>query len=335
MSAPAAPRIGLTLGDPAGVGPELILRALGDERLREEIAPVVYGSEALLRRVAAAAGLPWPPRWRTVPSGRALPAAAAGEVLLVDTPPPGEIVPGRAQALCGRLAYDWIASAVRAALAGEIAAVVTAPICKAALHAASIPYPGHTEMLAALTGVAPATMLFWSPQLAVGLATIHMALAEAPRHIVTSHVLEVIRRVEAAMRTASRPAPRIGVLGLNPHAGEDGLFGDEERRAIAPAIAAARAAGLAVEGPLVPDTAFRAGARGRYDAFVAMYHDQGLIPFKLLAFDEGVNVTLGLPIIRTSPDHGTAFDIAWQGRASPASLLAAIRRARAMAVFGW
>ncbi|MDD5705160.1 MAG: 4-hydroxythreonine-4-phosphate dehydrogenase PdxA [Kiritimatiellae bacterium] len=325
------PSIGITMGDPAGVGPELVLRALHDPEVRATVHPVIYGSRSLLRRVAAAASLPWPQGLRTVAAGAARPAAKATVPWLYDTPVSEPIEPGRAQASCGRLAAGWIEAAVCDALAGRLAAVVTAPICKAALHAAGINYPGHTEMLAALTGRKEVGMFFWSPRLAVGLATIHIALEDVAPRLTLELVLATIRRVAAAMRSAALPSPRIGVLALNPHAGEDGLFGDTEARVIAPAIAAARSEGIAATGPLVPDTAFRREALARFDAFVAMYHDQGLIPFKLLAFEEGVNVTLGLPIIRTSPDHGTAFDIAWQGQASPASLIAAIRRARDMA----
>jgi 4-hydroxythreonine-4-phosphate dehydrogenase len=330
MSIDVRPRLALTLGDPAGIGPELVLRALNDPEVRATTRPVVHGSEALLRRVAAAAAIPWPAGLSVVAAEGPRPAAGSADALLLDTPVPAEIVPGKVQPVCGRLAHAWVRAAVGDVLEGRAGALVTAPICKAAWHAAGIAFPGHTELLVALTGAREASMMFWSPRLVVGLATIHLAISEVTPRLTAALVLGTIRRVAGALRSASRPQPRLGVLALNPHAGEGGLFGDAERRIIAPAIAAARTEGIDACGPLVPDTAFREETRRQFDALVAMYHDQGLIPFKMLAFDEGVNVTLGLPVVRTSPDHGTAFDIAWQGRASPASLLAAIRLARDM-----
>lgn len=324
----AAPCLGITLGDPAGVGPELVLRLLADAETRDTVRLVVYGSAGLLRQVAQQTGLAWPAELCVVAAAdpRGIPGGRAP--VLIDTPVDQPIMPGRVQTHCGRLACDWIAAAVRDARQGRIDAIVTAPICKAAIHAAGVHFPGHTEMLAELTASREVRMFFWSPRLAVGLVTIHIPLSEVASRITMERVLGTIRPVAGALRTAACPRPRIGVLGLNPHAGEGGLFGDAEQTAILPAIQAACAEGLDVVGPLVPDTVFRDGTRQTFDAFVAMYHDQGLIPFKMLAFEDGVNVTLGLPFCRTSPDHGTAFDIAWQGRASPASLLSAVRYAR-------
>ena len=321
------PVLGVTLGDPAGVGPELVLRLLGEPAQYAGVRLVVYGSAGLLREVACATGIPWPAHLVVVPAAdpQLLPPGTAP--VLIDTPIAGVVQPGRAQAECGRLSGEWIAAAVRDVRRGLPGAIVTAPICKAAWQAASINFPGHTEMLARLTGTQEVRMFFWSPGLAVGLVTIHVALSAVRGLLTTERVLETIRLVAATVRTSRVPSPRIGVLGLNPHAGEGGLFGDAEETVISPAIAAARGEGIEAVGPLVPDTAFRENARCNYHAFVAMYHDQGLIPFKMLAFDEGVNVTLGLPFCRTSPDHGTAFDIAWQGRASPSSLFAAVRYA--------
>ncbi len=326
------PRIGITLGDAAGIGPELVLRALNNRELRAEVRPVVYGSAELLQRISTASGIAWPEALKLQSPENPIECNDPSVAILVDSPTPDSLVPGKPQAICGRLAANWIKAAVRDALAKRLDAIVTAPICKAALHAAGMDYPGHTEMLADLTGCRDASMFFWSPRLAVGLVTIHEAISNIPPLISRERVLVTIRRVAAAMRTAQCPCPRIGVIGLNPHAGENGLFGDEESRCIAPAIAAARGEGILASGPLVPDTVFCALETKPYDAYVAMYHDQGLIPFKLLSFDEGVNITLGLPLIRTSPDHGTAFDLAWQGKASPSSLLAALRRARDMAL---
>jgi 4-hydroxythreonine-4-phosphate dehydrogenase len=329
VGGPAAPPpcIGITLGDPAGIGPELVLRVLAQPVAHADARLVVYGSATVLRQVARQAGLTWPVALDIIPAGPLQAPPSGPRAVLLDTPPAAPILPGQVQAHGGRLACDWIEAAVRDAQRGMIDALVTAPICKAAIHAAGVVYPGHTEMLADLTGTRHPLMFFWSPSLAVGLVTIHRALAEVTSLISTSAVLGTIRQVALAMSRPDRPRPRIGVLALNPHAGEGGLFGTAEQTAIAPAIQAARSAGIDACGPLIPDIAFCDGSRRGIDAFVAMYHDQGLIPFKMLAFDQGVNVTLGLPFCRTSPDHGTAFDIAWQGRARDASLRAAIRYA--------
>jgi 4-hydroxythreonine-4-phosphate dehydrogenase len=321
------PRLGLTLGDPSGVGPELVLRALSDPSVSECCDATVYGDAALLARVAQVSGVAWPAglapeRVRQADRG-------AGTDL-------STIAPGRVQAAAGRLALGWIEAAVRGALAGEIDGIVTGPVNTAALHLAGCHFPGHTEMLASLAGARATAMMFWSPRLVVTLATIHAALADVPRLLTAEAVGNAIRLTARALAHPGGPSPRIGVLALNPHAGEGGLFGDEETRIVAPAIAAARAAeGIDAHGPLVPDTAFvwlGAGTPAPFDAWVALYHDQGLIPFKAAAFDQGVNVTLGLPFVRTSPDHGTAFDLAWKGTASPASFISAIRCAARLAV---
>ena len=322
------PRLGITLGDPAGIGPELVLQALAAPAWRSQGQVVVYGNAALLRRVARSASIAWPEKLQVVPPYAPLPPAdQTPSHVLVDFPfaEAETVEPGRVQACCGRMAATWIEAAARDALAGRIDAMVTAPVNKEALHLAGIPYPGHTEMLAALSGATqPAVMLFWSPRLIVSLATIHVPLAEVPRLLTVPGLLATIRQTAQVCARFGRGDHPIAVLALNPHAGEHGLFGCEEEAVIAPAIAAARQEGLAVVGPLVPDTAFGEEARSRYAAYVALYHDQGLIPFKMQAFADGVNVTLGLPLIRTSPDHGTAFDRAWKGTASPTSLLSAM-----------
>ena len=331
---PHAPRIGITLGDPAGIGPELALRLLAGPEWRSRVRPVIYGSAVLLRRVAQAIRVPWPADLQVLPS------AGPGDVLfnastpvLLDFPFPeaATLTSGRVQAACGRMAATWIECAARDALAGRIDGMVTGPISKQAIHLAGIPHPGHTEMLAALTRATRTAMLFWSPELLVSLATIHLPLTDVPAVLTRERVLATIRlTAEACVRFGRTNLP-IGVLALNPHAGENGLFGNEEAQVILPAITAAVAEGFSVVGPLVPDTAFVAKRRAAHAAYVAMYHDQGLIPFKMLAFAEGVNVTLGLPIVRTSPDHGTAFDIAWQGTADPSSFFAAIHCAAMLA----
>jgi 4-hydroxythreonine-4-phosphate dehydrogenase len=328
-------RIALTLGDPAGIGPELILRACADRQALPPVDLLVYGNVAILRRVSDASGIPFPEASFFVlspaelASGRLPPRGMNG---LVDFPfaEAGGLSPGKVQACCGRMAAAWISAAAADVLHGKADAVVTAPINKEALHAAGVPFPGHTEMLASLTGAASPCMAFDSPKLFISLATIHEAIRDVPRLLTSGRIARVIRLTAAACGKRAGRKPRVGVLALNPHAGEHGLFGDEEARAIGPAIAACRAEGLDVSGPLVPDTAFTwllAGRPAPFDGYVAMYHDQALILFKAAAFDSGVNVTLGLPIVRTSPDHGTAFDIAWRGKASPASLLSAIRLA--------
>ena len=304
------PSIAITMGDPAGVGPELCLRALVEPAVLEQAAPVVYGDLGVLRRVAETCGLP-PPGAANVVDLAALDAR--------------EVRPGEVQAVCGRAAAEYIRAAVDAALAGRVRAIVTAPIHKEALRMAGVPYPGHTEMLAALTGAQRHCMMMASARIVVSLATTHVPLDDVPRRLSTRGILDAIELTADAMeRILGRP-PRLAVCALNPHAGEHGLFGHEERDVIQPAIDTARANGLTVEGPLPPDTAFLPARQRSVDAYVVMYHDQGLIPFKMLAFDDGVNVTLGLPIVRTSVDHGTAFDIAWRGTASARSLFEAVR----------
>ncbi|HKX95418.1 MAG TPA: 4-hydroxythreonine-4-phosphate dehydrogenase PdxA, partial [Methylibium sp.] len=211
---------------------------------------------------------------------------------------------------------------------GEAAALVTAPIHKEALAAAGEPWPGHTELLQAEAGGMPVRMMLANDELKTVLVSIHVALRDAIAAVSREAVLETIRIAHAAAARWGNPAPRIAVAGLNPHAGEGGLFGDEEIRHIAPAIEAARAGGIDARGPHAPDTVFMRARRGEFDLVIAMYHDQGLIPVKYLGVERGVNVTLGLPFVRTSPDHGTAFDLAGSGRADPASLIAACRMAR-------
>lgn len=329
-------RLALTLGDCSGIGPELALRALASDELAELCQLCVYGSAALLERVSRASGIALPRRVLCLPPERLCEAPRAPHLLL-DFPFPraGSLTAGELSADCGAMAYAWIKAAVSDIRAGHADALVTAPINKEALHRAGVDYPGHTEILAALTGASAPCMAFYSPSLVVSLATIHEPLAAVPRLLSVDAIERTIRLTHQACVGFGSARPKIGVLALNPHAGEHGLFGKEEDEVIAPAIARAAAAGLDVRGPLVPDTAFtwlaRAGAQPPFDAYVAMYHDQGLIPFKAVAFDTGVNVTLGLPIIRTSPDHGTAFDLAWKGQASPDSLFSAIALAARMA----
>jgi 4-hydroxythreonine-4-phosphate dehydrogenase len=320
-------RIGITMGDAAGVGPELCLRVLNDPQVCEACVPVVFGSASVLAMVADMLALPLPPvveyggDWKrsfVEHGGIADYCGLDGNM----------IKPGRVQAIGGTAAYCFVEHAVRSCLAGSIDAVVTAPINKAALHQAGIPYAGHTEMLADMTGCRDYCMMMASDELRVCLVTTHTAIADVAGLLSEERILKVIRlAMGLPVERGEGKTPHLTVCGLNPHAGEAGAFGDEESRLIMPAIERARSLGSDVEGPLPPDTAFMPAVRERTDAYIVMYHDQGLIPFKMLAFDKGVNVTLGLPIVRTSPDHGTAYDIAWQGMASPDSMVAAVRMA--------
>jgi 4-hydroxythreonine-4-phosphate dehydrogenase len=335
MSAPATPpRLAITMGDPAGVGPELCLRVLADPRVRELCVPVVFGDASILLRVAHRLGLD-PPQQVIARADWARSAAAAKSPSVLDVgalDDAGVVEPGRVDAGTGRAAFAYIERAIEAALAGEVAAVVTGPIHKEALAAAGVRFPGHTEIFAERTKASRACMMLTCPELTCSFVTVHVGYRDVPGLMTAGRVLDVIELTADFVRRSRSREPKLVVCGLNPHAGEHGLFGDrEEERVIAPAVEAARAKGLTVEGPLPPDTAFLPARRRTTDAFVCMYHDQGHIPLKMLAFDEAVNVTLGLPIVRTSVDHGTALDIAWQGRASPRSLFEAVRVAAALA----
>jgi 4-phospho-D-threonate 3-dehydrogenase / 4-phospho-D-erythronate 3-dehydrogenase len=279
----ALPRVGVTAGDPAGIGPEICEKAIVDPRVLAACQPVVYGPGADAR----------------FPAG-VLSAAA------------------------GRCAYESIVRAVKDATSGTIDAIATAPVNKEAFAAAGLQWRGHTDLLAALTGAKSVAMMFYAPQLRVVLATVHVPLSEVPGLLTRSSLEGVIRLTAHELPRFGFAAPRLAVAGLNPHAGERGLMGSEEEDVIAPSVAACRAEGIAVSGPFPADTLFVRASRGEFDAVVACYHDQGLIPVKLVAFGQAVNVTLGLPIIRTSVDHGTAFDIAGRGIADPGSLIQAI-----------
>ncbi len=335
------PPLALTMGDACGIGPETIVRA---HALGAAQDCVVFGDAQWLARTARA--MHFAPdssrpvvvelgsltEWPDVPQGA---LAVVPVVRLADDLPMGQV-----DARAGAAAFACIEAAARQALAGKVAAVVTAPIHKAALHAAGVHFPGHTEILQHLAGGVPVRMMLANPQLKTVLVTVHMALRQAIDAVTTDAVLQTLRITHHAARAWGLERPRIAVAGLNPHAGEDGLFGDEEARVIAPAIAQARAEGIDASGPYPPDTVFMRARHappehpGAFDLVVAMYHDQGLIPVKYLGVEEGVNVTLGLPFVRTSPDHGTAFDIAGQDRADASSLIAAIRMARALAAGG-
>lgn len=327
------PILGLTMGDPAGVGPELCLRALREPSVLAECVPVLFGDANVLRRLAhkgfAASEA------REVSLAEFNSSSATTQPLVVDcaTLDADQIEPGQVSAACGKAAYRYIEQAIRAAIAQKIEAVVTAPIHKEALRLSGVKHPGHTEIFTALTGAKRSCMMLYSDKLAVSMVTTHIGYHEVPGKLSVERVLNTIELTAEAMRGMLRHAPRIAVCGLNPHAGEHGLFGQgEEEKFVVPAVAEAKKRGIDATGPLVPDAAFTDGLRKQFDAFVCLYHDQGHIPFKMLAFDTGVNLTLGLPIIRTSVDHGTAFDIAWQGKADPTSLYSAIHIAAQLAM---
>jgi 4-hydroxythreonine-4-phosphate dehydrogenase len=330
--------LALTMGDPSGIGPEIIAKAIASDAF----GPcVVIGDVAVMRRAIRQCGLTLPLAQLGEPEDAlTLPPRCLG-VWQPAEPWPADLADlamGRVQAAAGRAAADCIKAAAGLALAGRVAAIVTAPIHKEALAVAGVSWPGHTEMLQALAadaGQAPpeVRMMLANDELAVVLVTIHVALRQAIALITTERVLRTIEIAHCAASTPGQPAPRIAVAGLNPHAGENGLFGDEELNLIAPAIAAARAQGIAASGPYAPDTVFMrarnsAAHPGEFDLVIAMTHDHGLIPVKYLGVEQGVNITLGLPFVRTSPDHGTAFDIAGSGQADPASFQAALRAAR-------
>ena len=284
------PRVAITSGDPAGIGPEVATRAAADARVLDVCDPVVY---------------------------RPLNGAT--------------FVPGVLNGVAGRAAYDVIVRAVEDAQRGVVQAIATAPVNKEAFRLAGLPWSGHTDLLAHLTGAPHVAMLFYSEGLRVVLATVHIPLAEVPRALTASSLEATIALTARELPRFGFERPRIAVAGLNPHAGEHGLFGSEEDTAIRPAIEACRARGIDVAGPFPGDTVFVRARRGDFDVVVACYHDQGLIPVKLAAFGRAVNVTLGLPIIRTSVDHGTAFDIAGKGLADPESMIAAVLLAARLA----
>ncbi|MDP7049433.1 MAG: 4-hydroxythreonine-4-phosphate dehydrogenase PdxA [Verrucomicrobiota bacterium] len=316
------PKIAVTMGDPAGIGPEICLRLLQDEEITRICTPVIFGSAVVLEQAAAQCRLVKPGK---VVSG--LGEADGPCVLDIDAIGPGDFVTGTVNSATGRAGYTYVEDAINAALSGQISAVTTAPLNKEALHAAGFPFPGHTEIFAAKTHALRACMLQYSSEVRAVFVTTHVSHAEVPALLTKAAILDTIELGAQAMRRLRSAEPRIVVLGLNPHAGENGLFGKEEQTVIIPAIEAARKLGLNVEGPVPPDTAFLPAKRRETELFVCMYHDQGHIPLKALCFDEAVNTTLGLPIVRTSVDHGTALDIAGLGQANPSSLFEAVKLA--------
>ncbi|HRJ40314.1 MAG TPA: 4-hydroxythreonine-4-phosphate dehydrogenase PdxA [Caldilineaceae bacterium] len=318
------PLLALTLGDPAGIGPEVILKALRHAALFARCRPLVIGDRRILARAAAWLERPLPPV-ETI-TDRAEGRYASGTLSLLDlgNADPAEIPVGQVSAAAGKAAVEYVFRACDLALAGAVDGIVTAPLNKGAMHKAGFHYPGHTELLAERTKAERISMLLVGPKLRVVHVSTHVSLAEAVRRVTTERVLEVIALAQHACASLGIPQPRIAIAGLNPHASENGLFGNQEAEQVQPAIVLARQRGWNVSDPQPPDTVFLRATKGEFDIVVAMYHDQGHIPMKLLAFDSGVNVSIGLPIIRTSVDHGTAFDIAGKGIASEESMLAAI-----------
>ena len=318
------PRIAITMGDPAGIGPEIILKALGQKAIYEACRPVVYGDIKWMQKTAAillsaanrAKSEGGFDRWNQ-PDLEPVHQATEADLSLVRW--------GELSAQAGMAAAQCVIAAAQAALRGEVDAIVTAPLNKEAMALGGYPYPGHTELLADVTHTPRYGMLLLSGNLRVVHVSTHVSLREAIARVRTERVLECIRLGARACRDLGIAAPRIAVAGLNPHAGEHGLFGTEEATEIIPAVLAAQSENILVSGPYPPDTVFARAANGDFDLVVAMYHDQGHIPVKLHGFETGVNVTIGLPIIRVSVDHGTAFDIAGKGVASEQSLLEAIR----------
>jgi 4-hydroxythreonine-4-phosphate dehydrogenase len=325
MKAPIA----ITMGDPSGVGPEIIVKLAADP-LRPAADLLVVGDVGALRRTAGRLGIPL---WVTAATHASEAIGRDRSILTVVQPGPDlpEDLPiGRVDARSGAAAHAYVQAAIDLALAGEVRAIVTAPLNKEAMAAAGIHYPGHTEILADRCGVSDVAMMLANDELRVLLVSIHLSLADAIAAVTPESERRAIRLAQSAGLAFGLERPRIAVAGLNPHAGENGLFGREDVDIIAPAIEAARREGIDASGPWPGDTIFMRARRGEFDVVVAQYHDQGLIPVKYLGVENGVNITVGLPFVRTSVDHGTAFDIAGAGTADPASLAYALKQAIAM-----
>lgn len=326
------PTIALTMGDVAGIGPELIAQLLRDPATYERCRPVVFGHPEILERALIQSG---EVRTIAVTTNAAELAQLSEPIVCLNCGPDDatSVEPGIVDARAGQGAHDYLITAIDATISGHVDGIVTAPLNKAALHAAGINSPGHTEILAERCGVSDYAMMLYLPPgsvvrgeygLGVAHVTLHTSIRSVPDLITTAAVVEKIGLMDRFLRRVGHPRPRIGVAALNPHAGEDGLFGDEEQRLIAPAVQQQQAAGIDVAGPIPADALMRLAAAGDYDGVVAMYHDQGHIALKLLGYDRAVNITLGLPIVRTSPSHGTAYDIAWKGQADMTGMRSAL-----------
>jgi 4-hydroxythreonine-4-phosphate dehydrogenase len=317
-------KIAITMGDAAGIGAEIIAKALYCAEIRDYCAPVVIGDRAVMEEAISLLKLPLKLRIINSPDES---KAAAGIIELIEIGEIKKFEKGKPAAENGRACVSYIKKAVELASDKKVDGIVTAPISKEALKMTGMKWHGHTEMLAELKNTKDYAMMLVGGQLRVILVTIHTSLKSVPEMIKKEGVLKTIFLARKACDMLDIKNPKIAVAGLNPHAGEAGIFGDEERYEIIPAIEEAKKQGIPVTGPYPPDTVFHKAYKGEIDMVVCMYHDQGLIPLKMIAFEEGVNVTVGLPFIRTSPDHGTAYDIAWKGIANPSSMLEAIKLA--------
>ncbi len=328
---PNRPLIAITMGDPCGIGPEIIVKALQAPEALNIYVPLVIGDRAALERALSVCGSAL--KIHAIATAEDARTAPEGTISLLSLShlTEADMAYGAPSAAAGDAVYRYICEAARLCQAGQVAAMATAPINKEAMHRAGHDYPGHTELLAELCGTDNFVMMLAGDILRVSLVTIHEALADVPRLVTFDQVLKTIRVTAGGVaRLTGKVSPKLAVLALNPHCGEGGKFGSEEKEIIAPAIQAARQEGIDAIGPLSADTLFHFAQQGAYDGVVAMYHDQGLIPLKMLHFDDAVNITLGLPIIRTSVDHGTAYNLAGTGKASEKSLLAALRMAAGM-----
>jgi len=326
------PLMGITMGDPCGIGPEVILKALAQEESYRACKPLVIGHPEVLYRDMAMAGVQLDVRVVDRPEDGAF------EFGCVDVWCPGDvdmdqIAMGEVCCEAGRAAAEWVIRAVDLAMADRIDGIVTAPLNKEAMNLAGYPYAGHTELLAEKTGVERAHLMLVSDRMNVSHVTGHIALHEVPDRLTVDLIYDTVRLTRDVLIGMGKSDPRIAVCGLNPHAGENGLFGSEDAEVVRPAVEKALSEGWRVDGPLPADTTFLKAYNGIYDGVVAMYHDQGHVPAKLVAFDEAVNVTLGLPIVRASVDHGTAYDIAGKGIAKAVNMLQAIRVGSKLAIF--
>ncbi len=317
-------KIAVTMGEPGGVGPEVIVKALHAPEIRDCCYPLVIGNVKVIEEAVELTGLPLTVRSVSSPAEM---KAETGTIEVLEVKSSISKRKGAPSKSAGIAVVKYIEKAVELAMGNEVSAIVTAPISKESLKLAGHSWPGHTELLAGLTNTKDYAMMFASDKLKVILCTIHTALKEVPKIISKKLVLKTIELAGTGMGMLGVRNPGIAVAGLNPHAGEAGIMGSEEIKSIIPAIEEAQKNGINATGPYPPDVVFHRAFNGEFDMIVCMYHDQGLIPFKMLAFDTGVNMTVGLPIIRTSPDHGTAFDIAWKNMAAPTSMIEAIKLA--------
>ena len=327
------PIIGITMGDPAGVGAEIIAKSFDTDQLHGQCRALVFGDAIRLQEACEIVGSDQKIRTISAPGEARF---ERGTIDCVDLKVIGAGVEfGRVQSICGEAAYRYVERAAQAALAGEIGAICTAPLNKEALHKSGHMFPGHTEMLAHLCGVDEVSMMLTAPGLRVIHVTVHIGLIDAINKIEPGLVFRTLERAQKTLNKIGIERPRIAVCGINPHAGENGLFGNrEEETKLVPAVEKAQAMGWDVSGPLPADTLFFRAIRGDFDIVVAMYHDQGHCPVKVLGIESGVNITVGLPVIRTSVDHGTAFDIAGTGKADERSLLEALRQGAELAPKG-